>query len=88
MVPPFVGVAVNVADAPEHSGLVPLVSTIETDGVIIGFTVIVMEFDVTGFGLAHVAFDVITQVTTFPFASVVEVNVGLLVPTFVAPIFH
>ena len=54
----------------------------------IEFTVIVMEFDVTGFGLAQVAFDVITQVTTFPFASVVVVNVELFVPTFVAPIFH
>ena len=56
--------------------------------MIVGFTVIVIEFDVTGFGLAHAAFDVITHVTTFPFASVVVVNVELLVPTFVAPIFH
>ena len=47
-----------------------------------------MEFDVTGFGLAQPEFEVITQVTTSPFSSVLVVNTALFVPTFVAPIFH
>ena len=34
-----------------------------------GFTVIVTEFDVAGFPVAQVAFDVITQVTISLFAS-------------------
>ena len=47
VVPPFNGVAVNVADAPAHCGLVPEVSAIETDGVTAEFTAIVMLFDET-----------------------------------------
>ena len=84
----MVAVAVNVAEEPEHSGFVPPVSAIETEGVTFGFTVIVIVFDVTGFGLAHAALDVITHVTASAFSKVEVVNVGLFVPTFVAPIFH
>jgi hypothetical protein len=54
----------------------------------LGFTVIVTAFDVAGDPVAQVAVDVITQVTTSPLASVVEVKVALFVPTFVAPTFH
>ena len=38
-----------------------------TDGVTFAVTIIVIAFDVTGFGLAQVSDDVITQVTTSPF---------------------
>ena len=82
MVPPFVGVAVNVADAPAHSGFVPDVNAIETDGVKTGFTVIVIPLDVPVAGLAQTAFDVITHVTICPFVNVVVVNVVLFVPAF------
>ena len=84
----MVGVAVNVAEEPAHSGFVPLERDIETDGARIGFTVMVIEFDVTGFGLAQLAFEVITHVITSLLSNVADVNVGLFVPTFVAPIFH
>jgi hypothetical protein len=71
-----------VADAPAHSGLVPDVSEIVTEGVTTGFTVIVIPFDVADTGLAQVAVDVITQVTTWPLVNVVVVKVALLVPAF------
>jgi hypothetical protein len=48
----------------------------------------VIAFDVAGEPVAQAALDVITQVTTSPFARVVEVKVALLVPTLVAPTFH
>jgi hypothetical protein len=88
VVPPFVGVAVNVAEAPAHSGFVPVVSAIETAGVTAAFTVMVIPFDVAVAGLAQDAFDVITQVTTCPLVNVVEVNVALLVPAFTPSTFH
>ena len=67
--PPLVGVAVNVLltfwqIAP--AGL----DTMLTDGVNIGFTVIVMPALVPVVGDGQVALLVITQVTTSPFASV------------------
>ena len=46
---------------------------IVTDGVTDGVTVIVSELDVAVVGEAHVAVDVMTQVTTAPVASVVVV---------------
>ena len=64
----MVGVAVNVTLVPEQivlPGLAPML----TDGVTDGFTVIVIPFEVAGFGLAQVNDDVITQVTTFPFTN-------------------
>ena len=61
------------ADAPAHSGLVPDVSEIVTEGVTTGFTVIVIPLDVAVAGLAQVAVDVITQVTTWPLVNVVVV---------------
>ena len=67
--PPFVGVAVNVTLVPIQIVL-PGDATILTDGVTVGFTVIVIALEVTGFGLAHATDDVITQVTTSPFANV------------------
>jgi hypothetical protein len=77
-----------VADAPAHSGFVPDVNAMETDGVTTGFTVIVIPFDVAVKGLGHVAVDVITQVTTCPLVNVVVVKVELLVPAFTPFTFH
>jgi hypothetical protein len=54
----------------------------------LGFTTIVTALDVTGEPVAQARPEVITHVTTSPLLSVVEVNVALFVPTFVAPTFH
>jgi hypothetical protein len=54
----------------------------------IAFIIIVTPVLVPVVGLAHNAFDVNTQVTIWPFVSVVEVNVELLVPTFAPLTFH
>jgi hypothetical protein len=83
-----VAVAVNVTDAPTQLGFDPEVTAITTDGTNAAFTVIVIELDVTVAGIAHNAFDVNTHVTTFPFVSVVEVNVVLFVPTLTPFTFH
>ena len=53
-----------------------------------GFTVMVSVLDVAGFPVAHVALDVNTQVTVFPFVKVVVVNVDELVPAFTPFTFH
>ena len=88
MVPPFVGVAVNVADAPAHIGFVPLVWDIVIAGVTGGFTVIVITFACAVIGLAQAALDVITHVTTWPLVNEVVVKVALFVPAFTLLIFH
>ena len=54
----------------------------------LGFTVIVIALDVAGLPVTQAAFDVITHVTVFPFANVVVVYVGELVPTFTPFTFH
>jgi hypothetical protein len=59
-----------------------------TDGVTAGLTVIVSALEVAGLPVTPLRFEVITQVTTCPLVRAVVVNVGLLVPTFVVPIFH
>ena len=64
--------AVNVTEEPAHVGLVPDVIAIVTDGVTLGFTVIVIVLDVTVAGLAQVAFEVILQLTISPLANVVD----------------
>ena len=53
-----------------------------------GFTVIVIAFDVAGLPVAHVAFDVSTQVTMSPFANAAFMYVGLLAPTLAPFSFH
>ena len=65
-VPPLTGVAVNVTFVPAQMVL-PGEATIETDGVTLALTVIVIAFEVTGFGFAQVMDEVITQVITSPF---------------------
>ena len=65
----MVGVAVNVTEVPAH--IAPDGNEeIITAGVTVGVTVIVIMLDVAVTGLAHVALDVITQVTTSLLASV------------------
>ena len=66
--PPLVGVAVNVTDVPEQI-VFPGLAEILTLAVTLGFTVITIAFDVAGLPVTQVAFEVITQVTLFPFTN-------------------
>lgn len=59
--------AVNVTMVDAHTGFEE--AAILTLTGRLGFTVIVIALDVAGLPLAHVAEDVITQVTVFPFVS-------------------
>lgn len=52
-----------------------------TLGTNIGFTVMVTPFEVTTVGLAQLALDVRTQVTTSPWLRAVVVKVAVLPPT-------
>jgi hypothetical protein len=87
-VPPLTGDAEKVIDEPAHIGFEPEVIEVDIEGVTIGLTVIVIEFELTVAGLAHDAFDVKAQLTTCPFARVVLVKVVLFVPTFEPFTFH
>jgi hypothetical protein len=82
------GVAVKVAEAPAHCGLVPEVKAIDSVGVTTGLTVITTAFEVAVAGLTQVAFEVSSQVTDCPFVMEEEVNVELFVPAFVPFTFH
>lgn len=86
--PPLVGVAVNVIDAPAQVGLEPVVSAILTAGADGVVTVIVIALDVAGLPNTPLWFEVITHVTTSPDAKVEELYVAELVPTFVPFTFH
>ena len=66
--PPLVGVAVKVTDVPAQTGFAD--APIKTLTGRLGLTVIVIEFDVAGFPVGHVAFDVNTQVITSPLSGV------------------
>lgn len=57
----MVGVAVNVTLVPEQ--ILVAVALTATDGVTLVFTIIVTGVEVAVVGVAHVAVDVITQVT-------------------------
>ena len=48
----------------------------------------VIPDEVTGFGFAHVALDVMMHVIISPSDNVELVNIVLLVPALAAPIFH
>jgi hypothetical protein len=65
-VPPLVGEAVNVTAEPVHAGLL-LVET-ETEGVTL-LTCIVIPDELAVAGVAQLALEVITQVTTAPLVS-------------------
>jgi hypothetical protein len=59
-----------------------------TAGVTLGLTVILIELDVAEVGATHAALDVITQLTTSPFAKALLVYVELLLPTLPPFNFH
>ena len=61
VVPPLVGVAVNVTEVPAQTGLAEAATDTLTGRR--GFTVIVTAFEVAGLPVGQVALDVRTQVT-------------------------
>ena len=63
----MVGVAVNVTLVPEH--IVVADAATATEGVTLVLTVMVTGVEVAVVGVAHVAVDVMTQVTMSPLAS-------------------
>ena len=65
MVPPLTGVAVNVTLVPAQTGLADAVMETLTGNK--GFTVMVIVFEVAGFPVAQISFDVIMQETMSPF---------------------
>lgn len=70
----MVGAAENVTAWPLQDGFAPAVIATSTFGTtVVEFTIIVMEFEVAATGAAHVALDVIKQVTTCPFAKLLTV---------------
>ena len=77
--PPLVGVAVKVTEAPTH--IVPDGTTaMLTDGTTDVVTTIVMEFEVAVAGEAQEALEVMITVTISPLFKVAEVKVDELVP--------
>ena len=74
------GVAVKVTEAPTQIAVE--LEAIFTDGVTEGVTVIVIELDVAGEPVAQFKLEVITTVTTSPFAKVLVVYIAEFVPTF------
>ena len=85
MVPPFVGVAVNVTLLPEQIEVE--LAVIETEGVT-ELVVIVMVLDVAIDVVVQLAFDVMITVTWSPLTSVLVVKVGEFVPAFTPFICH
>ena len=82
--PPFVTVAVNVTDVPEHTGLAE--ATIDMLTARPGMTIIVMAGEVAGFPDTQDAVDVNLQVMTSLFAGVYEC-VALVAPEMFVPFF-
>ena len=72
---------------PTQIGL-ELLAIIVILGVRIGLTVMVIPADVAGFPVAHVAFDVKTQVIISPLTKVEFEYVVEFIPTFVPFNFH
>ena len=71
--PPFVGVAVKVTLVPAHIVELPVVIAVNTEGVSVVVTTIVIPVLVVVGGVAHEALLVKAQVRTSPFAKVVLV---------------
>ena len=64
VVPPFIGVAVNVTEVPLHMGLdVAFIATLTGELL---FSTIVILFDVAGFPVGQAILEFITQETTSP----------------------
>jgi ribosomal protein L25 (general stress protein Ctc) len=70
--PPLVGEAVKVTDAPAQVGLEPVVRAMLTAGADGVDTVTVIELEVAGLPITPLKLDVITQVTTSPLTHVDE----------------
>ena len=66
--PPLVGVAVKVTAVPEQI-VFPGLAAMLTVGITVPVTVIVIAFDVADAGFAQAMDEVITTVTTSPFAN-------------------
>lgn len=81
-------VAVKVAEAPAHIGLLPAVRAMEFVGVTTGFTVSVIPELVAVVGVAQVAFDVRTHRTTCPSVRADVVKVDEFDPVFTPLICH
>lgn len=85
--PPLLPVAVKVTDVPEQiapdgdAAILTLTGKLE-------LTVMVMEFEVTGFTDAQLSEDVMTQLTTSPLASELLEYVVLFEPTLLPLTFH
>lgn len=84
----MLGLAVNVIDCPGADGFVPEVIAIDTAGVTVDSTVIVIVLDATGAGLAQDKLDVMTQLTCCPFVNELVENIALLVPEGLLPTIH
>ena len=80
------GVAVNVTLVPEQ--IVVALAAMLTDGVTVGFTVMVIALDVAVGCVTQVSDEVITTVTTSLFAKVEFWYVALFIPTFAPFSFH
>ena len=87
MVPPLVGVAVNVTLVPAQiveDGLADMATLTGR----FGFTVMVIPAEVAGLPVAQVALEVNTQVTTSPFARAELEYVVEFTPTLIPFNFH
>ena len=70
MVPPLVGIAVNVTELPWQTGLAD--GETETLTGRLGLTVMQIEFDVTGFPVVQGRFELSTQVIQSPLKGIKE----------------
>ena len=86
MVPPFVGVAVNVILLPAQIEVE--LAEIDTEGVTEPVELIAITFEVTVGIVVQFAFDVIITPTWSAFISALVVKVGELVPVFTEFICH
>ena len=86
VVPPLVGVAVNVTLVPAQIVEEGLAEMVALTGKL-GFTIMVMPADVAGFPVAQSAFEVNTTVITSPFTNVVVENVEAVAPPIFTPFF-
>jgi hypothetical protein len=83
------GVASNTTEEPEQVGLLPEDIAMDTEGLTVALTVMVIPDDVTLAGLAQLKEEVILQVMTSPSENEDEVKVVLLAPPIGLPFrFH
>ena len=86
VVPPLVGVAVNVTEVPAQTGLAE--AAIDTVTGSNGLTVMVTVFDVAGLPVGQVTFEVRTQLIVLPLAGIKEYVVFVAPGTLVPFNFH